>query len=72
MNMARNDAFRVKTNAEMLAEILPAIEARAFALTLAGKPVLNDPHLIADRELAYSFGASIKDVVAAIRRGKGL
>lgn len=68
--MARNDAFRVKTNAEMLSEILPAIETRARALKVAGKGWSSDASIAADRELALHFGASILDVVAAIRRGR--
>jgi hypothetical protein len=65
-------AVRIKTNAEMLAEILPALEERARVLTAKGKPVLNDASIVADRELALYFGASLSDVIAAIRRGKGV
>lgn len=65
-------AVRVKSNAEMLAEILPAIEERSRRLTAAGKSVFQDASITADRELAMYFGASLLDVIAAIRRGKGV
>lgn len=72
MSMARNDAFRVKTNAEMLSEILPAITARAAVLKAAGKPMLADPSIQADLSLARHFGASVFQVASALRAGRGV
>lgn len=64
--MASN-TVRVKTNGEMLAEILPALEAAVRRNgTICCEDVREEMHL------AKYFGATVSQVASALRRGKGL
>lgn len=62
-----NSCLRVKTNAEMLAEILPALEA-----LVRKHGTICHEEVREELELAKYFGATVSQVASAMRRGKGL
>ncbi len=62
-----NSCLRVKTNAEMLAEILPSLEE-----IVRRRGTIRHPEVRDELELAKSFGATVAQVASALRRGKGL
>lgn len=59
-----NNVIRIKSNEEMLSEILPQITAD---VAKGGLPYAAD-----SIEMAKSFGASLSQIIAACRAGKGL